>query len=183
MRLARLPGATICLAVALAGMVLSAPAAADKSELDHQLKVMADRTAFAGFSLPDLNGRTHTPDELRGKVAILNFWAVWCPPCREEMPSLERLRKRLADKPLVVVAIAQGETSESVRAYLGTLKPAPNFLNLLDADWSTTTAYGVRGLPTSFILDKHGRIAFQALGGREFDHPNVIKDIEKLLAE
>ena len=179
MSLRRHLGATLVVACAL----LAVPAFAGKQDARHHLTTLAKRTAFAGFSLPDLDGTTHTVEDLRGKVAIVNFWAVWCPPCRKEMPSLERLRAHLADQAFSVVAVAQGETANSVHEYLETLQPAPKFLYLLDTDWEATSACGVRGLPMSFVLDKKGRVAYQAVGEVEFDHPEVVRVIEALLRE
>lgn len=165
--------------LALLGLAFLSPAHA--ATLGHKLDAQTPRTPLPALSLIELDGQPATLARLRGKVAVINFWAVWCLPCRQEMPALERLRKALPG--VAVVAIAQDDEPAKVKAFLQSLKPAPGFDVLLDPDMSAGNQAGVRGLPTSLVLDKQGRIAYRAMGGREFDHPDIIKAIKQLLAE
>src|SRR5512135_360926 len=90
---------------------------------------------------PDLTGASKTLADYRGKVVLLNFWATWCPPCQHEMPSLERLRAKMAGRPLEIVAVDSAESPEDVKAYLA--KMSLGFPVLLDADSINTRRWKV----------------------------------------
>jgi thiol-disulfide isomerase/thioredoxin len=156
---------------------------AQSIELGHKASPLKTQIPAKDFSLSDTDENTHKLSDLRGKVIVVNFWAVWCPPCREEMPSLERLRRKLADKAVAILAINQGEDAEEILSYLWGLDPVPEFPILLDSDMKVSSSWGVTGLPTTYIVDKKGNIVYRMIGGREFDHPEIVKVIEKLLAE
>ena len=156
---------------------------AQEIELSHRASPLKTPIPGVDFSLIDTEESTHKFSDLHGKVAVVNFWAVWCPPCREEMPSLERLRRKLADKPVAVLAINQGEDAERILSYLWGLDPVPEFPILLDQDMKVSSSWKVTGLPTTFIVNKQGDIVYRMIGGREFDHPEIVKVIEKLLEE
>jgi len=156
---------------------------AQEIELSHKASPLKAPIPAKNFSLSDTDENTHRLSDLSGKVIVVNFWAVWCPPCREEMPSLERLRRKLADKPVVILAINQGEDAEQILSYLWGLDPVPEFPILLDSDMKVSSSWGVTGLPTTYIVDKKGNIVYRMIGGREFDHPEIVKVIEKLLEE
>jgi thiol-disulfide isomerase/thioredoxin len=119
----------------------------------------------------------------RRKVILLNFWATWCPPCRREMPSMERLHQNFKGKDFIVLAINQMEDIDQVFAYTGALEVNPTFTILFDKDSVVSRAYSVQGLPTTYLIDKKGNIRFRAIGGREFDHPEVEKQILQLMQE
>ena len=152
-------------------------------ELSHKASPLKAPIPAKNFSLSDTDENTHQLSDLSGKVIVVNFWAVWCPPCREEMPSLERLRRKLAGKPVAVLAINQGEDAEQILSYLWGLDPVPEFPILLDSDMKVSANWGVTGLPTTYIIDKKGNIVYRMIGGREFDHPEIVKVIDKLLAD
>jgi thiol-disulfide isomerase/thioredoxin len=130
-----------------------------------------------------MDGEPHRLADYEGKVVLVNFWATWCPPCRKEMPSLERLYQQFKDQPFMVLAVNQWETDDHVFSYMGELNVFPEFPILFDSESTISEAYGVRGLPTSVIIDQHGRIRYRAVGGREFDHPEMVKLISELLDE
>lgn len=129
----------------------------------------------------DLSGATRTLADYRGKVVLLNFWATWCPPCHREMPSLERLRIRMAGQPLEIVAISSAETPEEVRAYLSKMKLG--FPILLDSDSSNTRRWKVFALPTTFVLDAEGRIHHVLTGPTEWDEGEALAVINAMLAD
>ena len=137
--------------------------------------------AAPALKLQDLDGKTHDLSDLKGKVVVVNFWATWCPPCRREMPSLERLRQHLADKGLAAVAVDVGEDADTVFSFTGQLDPAPGFPLLLDKDSVAMQRWKVRGLPTTFVVDTQGRVIYRAVGGREFDHEAIIKQLQSHL--
>lgn len=170
-------------AASLAALIPSLPAAAAAlPPLAHGLTQQAPKPAPA-LRLPDLDGKSHDLAKLRGKVVLVNFWATWCPPCRREMPSMERLSQALAKEPFVVLAVDVGEDTDTIEAFASQLDVAPTFPVLLDADSRAMTAWKVGGLPTTFLVDKQGRVVASAIGGREFDHPEMIESIRSLLRQ
>ncbi|MCL4470779.1 MAG: TlpA family protein disulfide reductase [Gammaproteobacteria bacterium] len=119
--------------------------------------------------------------DLRGKVVLINFWATWCPPCRKELPSMERLWQQFSKEDFMVLAINVGEDADTIFAFTGTLEPALGFPLLLDRDSAVLKAWPVRGLPTTFVLDREGRVVYRAVGGREFDNPELVAQLRGLL--
>ncbi len=104
-------------------------------------------TPAPALAAVDLAGVSRTLAEYRGKVVLLNFWASWCPPCLREMPSLERLRVKMAGRPLAIVALDSAETADEVSAYLARMQLG--FPILLDPDGSNTRRWKVFALPSS----------------------------------
>jgi len=129
----------------------------------------------------DLTGASRTLADYRGKVVLLNFWATWCPPCQREMPSLERLRTRMAGRPLEIVAISSAETPDEVNAYLSKMKLG--FPVLLDTDSSNTRRWKVFALPTTFVLDAEGRVRHVLTGPAEWDEGEALAVVESMLAK
>jgi thiol-disulfide isomerase/thioredoxin len=127
----------------------------------------------------DQAGVPRTLADYHGKVVLLNFWASWCPPCLREMPSLERLRARMAGRPLAIVAISSAETPEEVGAYLS--KMTLGFPILLDPDSDNTRHWKVFALPTTFLLDAEGQVRYVLTGPTEWDEGEALKLIESLL--
>ena len=157
-------------------------AALPEPPLTHVLAPIDPRKPAPDFSLPDMDGKLHKLSDYRGKVVLLNFWASWCPPCRREMPSMEKLFLSLKGKPFQVLACDQQEDSDTVFSFTGQLDPEPTFPLLLDSKSAVSEAFGVPGLPTTFLIDKTGRIAYRAVGGRDFGHPAIRALIEGLIA-
>jgi thiol-disulfide isomerase/thioredoxin len=174
------------LAVLLTAALLSASgtigAQGPGGALGHALTRIEAPAQAPDFVLEDMDGGRHALSQYRGKVVLLNLWATWCPPCREEMPSLERLYRRLQAEGFQVLAVNQWESPDHVFSYLGQLEVHPSFPVLFDRDSRVAEALRVKGLPTSFLLDRQGRIAYRAVGGRDFDHPDVERTVRELLA-
>jgi len=137
--------------------------------------------AAPAFSLADVEGSAAALSDHQGKVVMLNFWASWCPPCRREMPSMQRLYAKYADQGFVVIAVNQWEDEDLVFEFVSRLEPEPGFPVLLDRDSKVAEDYGVKGLPTTFLIDREGNIRYRAMGGRDFDHPDIEQLIESLL--
>lgn len=119
--------------------------------------------------------------KLRGRVALVNFWATWCPPCLMEMPSMNRLALRMAKKPFVLLAVNGGEPAEWVRAFA--MKTRPAFSIGLDPGAAQMHAWGALVMPTSFLVDKAGRIRYSLVGPKDWDSPEMVSMITQLLAE
>lgn len=154
--------------------------AADLPPLSHSLTMQAPKPAPA-LKLKDIEGRTHDLAQFKGKVVLINFWATWCPPCRREMPSMERLSQAFKGQPFVVLAVDVGEDPDTIEAFTSQLDTTPTFPILLDTRSRSMQAWKVAGLPTTFLVDKQGRVVASAIGGREFDHPEIVKTVGELV--
>jgi peroxiredoxin len=130
------------------------------------------------FELADIDGNRYKLSDLRGKVVIVNFWATWCPPCRQEMPSMQRAWEQLREERILMLAINVGEDEDSV--FMFTADTPIEFPLLLDPDGKATKQWPVIGLPSTFAVDREGRIAYQAIGGREWDDPKLLNPIRAL---
>ena len=131
------------------------------------------------ISLPDLNGMMVKFSDFKGKIVFLNFWATWCPPCRFEMPAMEKLHKKLKDKDFVMIAVDLQDPASVVKKYFK--KNKLTFISLLDADGQVSGLFGVRSIPTTFILDKEGRIIGGAVGAREWNSQESVALFEHLI--
>jgi thiol-disulfide isomerase/thioredoxin len=118
-----------------------------------------------GFALPTSGGQTVVLSSFRGRVVFLNFWATWCPPCRLEMPAMERLHQDFKDQGLVILAVDIEESPKLVAKFMKEFRLT--FPALLDADSRMSSRYGVRGLPTTVLIDRQGRSVGRAIGPRE----------------
>ena len=129
--------------------------------------------------LQDLDGTIHALEDYRGKVVLVNFWATWCEPCREEMPSIERLRASLAGRPFAVLAVNLAEPESRVRGYLNQVRLA--FPVLLDYDRTASRAWKARYLPATFIVDPEGRVRYAYFGELDWSRDSVRNAIAALL--
>jgi thiol-disulfide isomerase/thioredoxin len=115
--------------------------------------------------------------QYKGRVVLINFWATWCPPCRKEFPSLGRVRKLFQPSEFEVLAVNVGEDPDTVFSFTG----ITDFPVMFDRESKAMAAWSVRGLPTTFLVDRQGRLAYRATGGREFDDPDIVATIKQLL--
>jgi peroxiredoxin len=131
------------------------------------------------LELADLEGKTHRLTDYRGRAVLLNFWATWCAPCREEMPSIERLREQLAGRPFAVLAVNVGESAEKARGFAATMPLG--FPLLLDRDTQVTRAWGARVLPATYLIGPDGVARFSYFGELDWAKPDVRAVLEKLM--
>jgi thiol-disulfide isomerase/thioredoxin len=127
--------------------------------------------------LKDTDDKIVDLTQYKGRVVLINFWATWCPPCRKEFPSLSRVRKLFKPTEFEVIAVNVGEDPDSAFSFAG----ITDFPIVFDRDAKTMAAWAVRGLPTTFLVDRMGQIAYRATGGREFDDPDIVATIKQLL--
>lgn len=130
--------------------------------------------------LPDLAGKSVKLDDLRGKVVVLNLWATWCPPCVEEMPTLDALSKKMASRDLVVLAVAEDEDSSKVKPWIEQRKfelPV-----LLDARGQVGAYFGITGYPETFIIDRQGKVVHRHVGFRDWVEPGIVAALERLMS-
>lgn len=145
-------------------------------------KTVAGHPPVPKLKLSTMNGKTVGLENLRGKVVLVNFWATWCIPCRREIPSLQRLWQQLEKSQLQIIAVDIGEDEAAVNNFLGTLDNPPTFPIALDKDSAVLQTWPIKAMPTTFLIDKQGHMAYQATGGLEFDNPANIRVIQALIA-
>lgn len=119
------------------------------------------------FTLEDLSGKRISLKSLRGKVVFLNFWATWCVPCRQEMPTMEKLHRTFKEQGLEVVAINFRESKKEVRKFFDEL--GLTFTALLDKDGKVSEEYGAWSIPLSYFIDRNGEFVGKVMGSREWD--------------
>ena len=153
-------------------LALALPAAAE------ELKPWAGG-ATPPLELTDLRGKKHSLADYRGKVVLVNFWATWCEPCREEMPSMERLRVSLAERPFAVLAVNLAEPESRITKFLDTVPVG--FPILLDRDTKTTRAWQAKVLPATYIVGPDGAIRYRHVGELDWSKPEVRKLILGLM--
>ncbi len=119
--------------------------------------------ALPRISLSDLDGKqVNLPEDATGKIAIIHFWASWCPLCVREMAALESIRTAYAEKGVVPYSIDSGEPLDAVKAYVS--KTKATYAVLLDPTMEITKLCGVNSIPTTFVCDRNGVIRFKILG-------------------
>lgn len=131
-------------------------------------------------ALKTLEGEKASLEALKGKVLFLNFWATWCGPCRREMPDIEKMQQQLAEGGLEVVLLSD-DSQEDVKAYLEKT-PFP-FKFWLDPDNELAFELGVDVLPTTLIVDRQGRAALTHVGAYDWDSPQAIQELRRLVEE
>ena len=118
----------------------------------------------ANFTLTDLQGKTWTLKDLKGKVVLVNFWATWCPPCQKEMPDLEALYNQYKDQGFVILAISEDEETPKVAPFIAEHKIT--YPILLDPGAKVNNVFAVEGIPKSFVYDREGKLVAQSIDMR-----------------
>lgn len=140
-----------------------------------------ERIKAPTFTLKDLDGREVTLEDHRGKIVFLNFWATWCPPCRREMPSMEKLHSEFKDRGFTMLAVDLREEQAKVKAFKGKLKLS--FSILLDADGKVGLMYAVRSIPTTYLIDREGYMVGGALGARNWASKEAFELFDHLTSQ
>lgn len=133
------------------------------------------------FRLPALTGVARSQADYRGRVVLLNFWASWCPPCREEFPSLVRLQTAMAGESFTVLAVAVRDGDEAVAGFLAAGRPP--FDVLLDRDGATAAAWHAAGVPVTYLLDRQGRLLAGKVGAMQWDSADMQRLIRRALEQ
>jgi peroxiredoxin len=137
--------------------------------------------AAPAFTLPRSSGEPMSLEALKGKVVVLNFWASWCKPCVEELPSLERLRRQLKGAPVEIVGVSVDESWEPVKKL--TQQRPVQFNILLDTSKSVPERYGTSRFPETFILDREGRVKRKLIGAQIWDRGDFVTYLKQLAKE
>lgn len=149
---------------------------------ERQLKAFQGNPNPPALKLPGLNKKIVDLKELKGQVVLVNFWASWCPPCVHEMPSMQRLQNRFAAKGFTILGVNMAEDKKTVRHFLKT-KVSVQFPILFDSDGVALKSWGVFAFPTSYVIDKKGKIRFAIFGGVDWEKESILKKIKALLNE
>lgn len=143
---------------------------------------VAEGNQAPDFTLNDLSGRPIQLSSLKGKVVLLNFWATWCPPCREEVPSLVNLNRVMQGKAFQMLAVSIDEGGKDAVASFfkktGVVLPA-----LLDTQGKVSLLYGTSGVPETFVIDGQGVIVKKVMGGLDWNSTEVISYLDGLLGK
>ncbi len=158
-----------------AARVLSAEDAFKELDLIHPSK----EKLAQDFTLPMPNAKTFRLSEQRGKVVFVNFWATWCAPCREEMPAMERLWREHRDRGFVIVAVSIDSNPAVVSPFVK--KGGFTFPIVLDPKMEVANTYGLRVVPSSFLIDRKGNHTAQAYGPRSWDNDAAHSLIESMV--
>ena len=132
----------------------------------------------ASFQLKDLSGTAHRLADYRGRVVLVNFWATWCEPCRDEMPAIEKLKERFSGRPFAVLAVNVDEPEARVRNFLASVPLS--FTVLLDHERKLARSWNVRVLPASYVIAPDGTVRFRAEGEIDWGTRDVADRISSL---
>lgn len=142
------------------------------------LKQLSGRSTAPAFELADLEDKIHRLADYKGKPIVINFWATWCPPCRKEMPSMNRAWKQLKEEGIEMIAINVGEHEADVLAFQD--EHPIDFQILLDQESESLESWRIKGLPTTYIISPKGTVAYSAIGPREWDDTRILDKIRAL---
>lgn len=149
------------------------PVVLAESDTAQLLDPLPEQPEAPGFELEGPDGVTYSLADMRGKPVIVNFWATWCPPCRAEMPAMQRAWEQLEAQGVMMVAVNVGESKEEIATFTEQVPVA--FPLPMDTDMSVSQSWPMKGLPTTFIVDPDGRLVYQAQGEREWDDPALLE--------
>ena len=140
------------------------------------------RPSRIGAAAPDFtvrdSDRTITLSQFKGQVVVLNFWATWCPPCIEEMPSLVQMQQRMKARGVTVLAVSVDADEGSYRGFLRDHNV--NLLSVRDADQKSNTLYGTFKFPETYVIDRNGVVRRKFIGAVDWTEPDVIEYLGKL---
>ena len=133
------------------------------------------------FTVKDLDGKDVTLSSLKGSVVLVNFWATWCPPCKEEIPSMIKLNQAMTGKAFRMLAISIDEGGkEAIDSIFKGNRDLPTYL---DTEAKVSQLYGTTGVPETFIVDKQGKIRKKIVGGIDWSAAEVLSYLDLLLKE
>ncbi|MCK5902797.1 MAG: TlpA family protein disulfide reductase [Cocleimonas sp.] len=139
------------------------------------LKKLSGKSTAPDFELIDLKDKIHSLKDYSGKPLVVNFWATWCPPCRKEIPSMNRAWKKLKSEGINMIAINVGEEDSDVYSFMD--KYPIDFQVLLDPKSESLVAWNLTGLPTTYVIAPNGAVIYRATGGRAWDNEKIINKI------
>jgi len=168
------------LCLVIVSVIVSLTACSKKEAAREQAGPPQENSPAPVVTVNALNGKPLSLSDLKGKVVILNFWATWCPPCREEIPSMMKLNSSMAGKPFQMIAVSIDEGGlpaiESFFKTSGFSLPA-----YTDPDNRAARIYGITGVPETFIIDKNGILLKKVIGPLGWDSPDILSYLGGLM--
>ncbi len=173
----------LCLTMLLASAsyLMSAQNRPINYKLVPNLREMTDHSPAPQFTLPNLEGGKVGLEDFRGKLLMLNFWASWCVPCREEMPAMELLSQKYRDHGFVILGVNLKDDKKSAVAFVKELKIT--FPIAFDPNGEVGLLYGAWGLPATYLIDANGIALARAWGPADWFSPGARQLIEKILEQ
>jgi len=157
--------------------ISSVPAASGQSMFQSYTKPQA----APDFSLPDLQGKPVDLRDQRGQVILLNFWATWCPNCRQESPSLQKLYNQYQSRGIVFYRISSKEKPETIKPFLE--KESLNVPVLIDKTGQTERLFGIWVHPTTYLINRHGLVCYRIMGATDWTALQATSIIDQMLKE
>ncbi len=142
------------------------------------LQPVPTRWKVPAFELLDITGTFHTLTDYRDKILVINFWAMWCAPCLQEMPSLQRAWSQLQRDNIQVLSINIGDSEEDLSSFVKVFQV--DFPLLMDTAMALTRTWSVTALPTTFVVDARGYVVYIVIGERQWDNPKILEQIRRL---
>ena len=151
-----------------------------KEEPSRIVRPLQEGRPAPDFTFPDLDGRKVSLSDFRGKVVLVNIWATWCPPCRDEMPSMQKLYDRFKGEDFELLAVSiDAEGHKAVAPFMR--KMNLTFPALLDPKEKIRGLYKITGVPESFIIDKNGILVQRIIGPLDWSTPKVFQFFQELI--
>jgi thiol-disulfide isomerase/thioredoxin len=163
---------SIAALLCLMSIVVVGPTLAGDSFVSLKMSRLPAGSMAAPFELTTLDGKVVKSSELAGKVVLVNFWATWCGPCKEEMPSLARLQKQLDPTQFVLLTVTTDLQRQGIAHFLSQL--GVSLPVLFDEDQDVSRSFMVRGLPTTIVIARDGALVGRAVGPRAWDGPEAV---------
>ena len=165
-------------------LLISLQPAVSSAQLSDQLDSIEPYSAPSFEHVVDwINLPNSDNQKFHNKVILVNFWATWCPPCIEELPTIQQVWQANSQSQFEVVAVNVGEPKDTVVKFLKTIKPDLEFPVAIDEQLTIYQEWEVSPLPTSFLVDKNGYVRYKVLGGRDFNGDNIRRIIRQLIEE
>ncbi len=142
-------------------------------------KVIGVGDRAPNFSIVADNGRRVTRSDFGGRLLVLNFWATWCPPCIEEMPSLDEFQRKLAGSGVVVVGVSVDTDEQAYRQFLQ--KAKVSFLTSRDPAAEISAEYGTFKFPETYVIDSRGRVVQKHIGPEIWTNEDLLRSVQSLL--
>ena len=158
--------------LSLMTIVVAVPSLAGDPFVSLKMNRLPARTMAAPFELTTLDGKVVKTSELAGKVVLVNFWATWCGPCKEEMPSLVRLEQQLDPARFTMLTVTTDLQRQGIAHFLSQL--GVSLPVLFDEDQEVSRSFMVRGLPTTIVIARDGTLVGRAVGPRAWDSPEAV---------
>ena len=148
------------------------------SGVDSALKPYRGKIQPQAFALRDADGKLLEVNDFQGRVTLVNFWATWCPPCVEESPSLNRLKRAMQGSAFQLISINYAESPQHIREFMG--KVAVDFPVLVDPDGKLAAQWKVVAFPSTFVIGPDGKIHYGANAAIKWDEPEVVQQLNQL---